>query len=91
MAASLVGTGLLTTADIPAFARYCRTYALWSKLAQDIEQQEKPDRQSILALAKVDESLRRLEAKFGLTPSDRTGIRVAPPKPEGKGRFFETR
>jgi phage terminase small subunit len=90
VAPRLIGAGVLTVADMPAFSRYVRLYAAWEVQMQKVE--EEGDRAAILALGKIDEMLRKLEQNFGLTPADRANIRVpdAPPA-DGKGRFFEQR
>jgi P27 family predicted phage terminase small subunit len=88
LAPSLAACGILTAADLPAFNRYCRLYALWSALMAKVE--EEPNRGAILTLAKVDDMVKSLECSFGLTPSDRPGLRVETPEPTGKARFFGT-
>ena len=82
----LIGVGLLTVADLPTFSRYCRLYVAWEN-AYDLIGEE-PDRSAVLTLAKLDEMLRKLEANFGLSPADRTGISVEK-KTDGKSRFFK--
>lgn len=87
LAPRLHNAGLLTEADLNTFARYCRVYAAWSAAMASLEGAQ--DRQAVLTLAKLDELLRRLESNFGLSPADRTGIRVEAPQAEGKARFFK--
>lgn len=90
VAPRLLATRLLTVADLPALERYARLLAAWRDAMTAVE--TKQDRSTILTLAKLDELVRRLEANFGLTPSDRVGLSVEqPPNNDGKSRFFEQR
>jgi len=86
MAPHLQACGLLTVADVPTFARYCRTYAAWDEAMTIVETE--PNRDNVLTLAKLDEMLRKLEANLGLSPADRTGIRTEKPSQNGKAKFF---
>jgi P27 family predicted phage terminase small subunit len=89
LAPKLYNIGLLTEADIPAFRRYCRTYALWERLYDKLD--DDAGRNAVLTLAKVDEMVRKQEAAFGLTPSDRTGIQVAETEESvDVNRFFKS-
>lgn len=86
----LTAAGMLTAADVPAFSRYVRIFAAWERAMLAVEQNA--DRGAVLTLAKLDELLRKLEGSFGLTPADRTGLKVEqPPVQNPKARFFETR
>ncbi len=88
-APKLVGLGVLTAADLGAFERYCRSYALWTRLAEKLQQAEEPDWRDVGALQKLDDMTRRLEAAFGMNPSDRSQLKVAEPrKDNGKAKFF---
>jgi phage terminase small subunit len=83
----LQAAGLLTLADLPTFARYCRIYAAWEAAMKQVE--DGPDRAAVLTLSKLDEMLRKLESGFGLSPADRVGLKVEQPAPNaGKARFF---
>jgi len=86
LAPQLQASGLLTVADLPTFARYCRMYVAWQAAMKAVEKEG--SRENVLTLAKLDEMLRKLEASFGMSPSDRTGIRVEKPSQNDKGRFF---
>ena len=86
LAPGLIATGVLTVSDVPAFVRFCRLTAAWRAAMTTVE--TAPDRQNVLILGKLDEMLRKLEASLGLTPADRTGIRVDQPKTDSKSRFF---
>ena len=88
LAQQLHGCGLLTSADLLTFERYCRTYAVWESAMKAVE--EEAERNAVLTLAKVDEMLRRLEANFGLSPADRTAVRIDAPEATDKRRFFKT-
>src|SRR5689334_2427200 len=77
LAPRLVATGVLRDVDLYAFVRFCHLTALWRTILAEVE--KSPKRDSILALAKVEEMLRKLDAGFGLTPSDRVGIAVEQP------------
>jgi phage terminase small subunit len=89
LAPSLHAAGLLTDADYPAFRRYCRLTAVWETAMVAVE--KTPERQAILALAKLEDAIRKLDAAFGLTPADRPGLAV-PKSNEGdsKTRFFKS-
>jgi phage terminase small subunit len=87
LAPRLVATGVLTTSDVYSFARYCRLLAVWEKVMTQFE--ESTDRSTVLTLAKLSKIIADLEGNFGLTPSDRTALKVESPKPENdKERFF---
>jgi P27 family predicted phage terminase small subunit len=86
LAPQLQASGLLTVADIPTFARYCRTYVAWQEAMTAVEAEG--SRENVLTLAKLDEMVRKLEANFGMSPSDRTGIRVDKPSNDDRARFF---
>jgi hypothetical protein len=49
-----------------------------------------PSRANVLALGKMDEQVRRLASRFGLTPGDRAALRVTgKEKPSGKSRLLD--
>ena len=98
--------GVLTRIDGHALARYCRVWVRWRKAEEFIDQhgemyplkndsgetkcfQQWPQ----VAIAhKQALLLTRLEAEFGMTPSARSRIQLAPKTGEnarGKARFFE--
>jgi phage terminase small subunit len=70
-----LGMGTLTPADVLAFARHCELEARWKVKVQT------NDLASILALSR---ELRSSGACFGLDPSSRARIQVAPQKPASK-------
>ena len=97
--------GLLGAADENALARYAATWTRWRQAIQMIEQSGEvvvyrddagkvravqPGAFNSIARSLADE-LSRLEQAFGLTPSARSRIDVAPPTTpvsDGKSRFF---
>lgn len=89
LAPRLAAAGVLTSADAHTFSRYCRLYAAWEEAMKAVE--ESPDRGTVLTLGKLDEMVRKLEGNFGLTPADRTGLRIEQPETpaDDKGRFFK--
>jgi len=101
----LEGMGVLTRIDGNALARYCRLWARWRKAEAFI--QEKGEMYPLrgddgkvkcfqqwpqVAIAhKLAQQLTRLEQEFGMTPSARARLQLAPKTPEavgGKARFF---
>ena len=78
-APAMAATGVLTEVDLAAFERLCRTRALWSRQAEQIEEADEICSRAVRTLAKLDESLRHLERNFGLTPADRVGLAVSKP------------
>lgn len=87
LAPVLISAGLLTSADIEAFGHYCRLAVAWDAAMRLVE--ESPTRENILALAKVNDAVRDLEASFGMTPADRVGLAVTKPVTNNaKARFF---
>jgi P27 family predicted phage terminase small subunit len=102
----LEGMGVLTRIDGNALARYCRLWVRWRKMETFI--QEKGEMYPLrnddgnvkcfvqwpqVAIAnKLAQQLTRLEQEFGMTPSARARIQVAPQPQEaacGKARFFQ--
>ena len=80
-APEMVEAGLLTGLDLHAFERLCRTHALWSRQARQLEEADEICARAVRTLAKLDEALRHLEKNFGLTPADRVGLNVPKPGP----------
>jgi phage terminase small subunit len=87
MAPRMVGAGTLTTVDLPAFARYCRTLALWEKMMGRLERAKVIERADVLAWDKVTETLRKLDAAFGQTPADRADLKL--PEKEANADPFQ--
>lgn len=99
--------GILTKVDSNALARYCKLWSRWRKMEAFIDEkgemyplkgddgkvkcfQQWPQ---VAISTKLAQQLTRLEQEFGMTPSARSRIQVAPPKLEadhGKSRFFES-
>jgi len=88
----LIDLGLLTFQDSNAFSIYCLLCAMRDRLWQQIQ-----DYGEELAIAKglmkaflaTDVRCDRWSSKFGLTPSDRTGIKATPKdRPQGSKRFL---
>ena len=84
-APEMAATGVLTSLDLTAFERLCRTEALWSRQAKQIEESGQICARAVRTLAKLEEALRHLERNFGLTPADRVGLNV--PKPDHVNPF----
>jgi hypothetical protein len=74
----LLGMNVVGTIDGNALARYCLTHQLWI------------ESDSVHERVKLAGVLAKLEAEFGLTPSARARLTIAPPKEtkSGKSRFF---
>jgi hypothetical protein len=68
--------GTLTVADVKAFARLCEMEARWDRMMV-----EDAGLTAVLALAR---ELRPYVAQFGLEPSSRARIQVAPKQPQTK-------
>ena len=96
---------MLTRVDGNALARYCRLWSRWRKVEAFLDQhgevyplkdeggrvkylQQWPQ---VAIAGKLAHLLTRLEQEFGMTPSARTRIQVAPQPAEvssAKSRFF---
>lgn len=88
LAPRLRNSGLLSEADVPTFTRFVRLYAAWETAMLQFE--AKPDRASVLTLSKLDDMVRKLEQRFGLSPADRVGLKADKPEEEdAKSRFFK--
>ena len=102
----LEGMGVLTRIDGNALARYCRLWSRWRKAEAFIDGKGemyplKGDKGGVKCFmqwpqvaiaAKLAQQLTRLEQEFGMTPSARTRIQLAPNAQgtsRGKSRFFE--
>jgi len=102
----LDGMGVLTRIDGNALARYCRLWTRWRKAEAFIDDRGemyplKDDNGKVKCFAqwpqvamasKLALQLTRLEQEFGMTPSARARIQLAPQKQEagrGKARFFQ--
>lgn len=91
LAPTLEACGLLTAADEPAFASYCDSLAnyvdatrLVAKRGQIIETAQGPAVAPwVRSQRNYLDAMTRLGQRFGLTPSDRSGIKVMRPA-EGK-------
>lgn len=92
VAGKLTRIRVLTEVDIRALTRYCdltvmydRAKARLEKLGDiipvrnaDGEVIDYKDRPEVARVMKLDERLSRLETKYGLTPSDRVGLKSSP-------------
>ena len=101
----LEGMGVLTRIDGNALARYCRLWVRWRKMEAFIQEKgemyplRNDDGQvkcfvqwpQVAISNKLAQQLTRLEQEFGMTPSARARIQVAPKQEatRGKARFFE--
>ena len=86
--------GTLATADVEAFADLCEAHARRDLAMRNLEEQGeviKHDRKGAYrnpwgtVLKEATATLKDLRSKFGLTPSDRANIRVAPKDNEDEG------
>lgn len=104
----LHAVGIVAKLDRYVLGRYAYYLALWFRAKEVIEEQgqtcqvyfqgdETPDyklRPEVALIVKLDVMLSRIESKFGMTASDRVGLKPAaskPEEPEGKSRYFEPR
>ena len=89
----LVRLGLLAEVDRAALAAYCQSYATWWRMERDIEENGdvqinarsglESARPQVAMRDKALDTMRRLLAEFGLTPSSRTRVSAAEkPKPQ---------
>ena len=85
-APGMVAAGLLAPEDLNAFERYCRTYALWSRMAEQLDSADHIGESAARALTRLDNQLRRLESAFGLTPADRAKLKL-PERPPSEDPF----
>ncbi|MBI5289269.1 MAG: phage terminase small subunit P27 family [Chloroflexi bacterium] len=102
----LEGMGVLARIDGRALSRYCHLWARWRKAEMFIAERGemypiKDDSGQVkcfqqwpqVAIAhRLAQQLTRLEQEFGMTPSARARLQLAPQSPEvthGKARFFD--
>ncbi len=103
----LEGMGVLTRVDGNALARYCRLWSRWRKAESFIEEKGemyplRDDKGGVkcfmqwpqVAIAnKLAQQLTRLEQEFGMTPSARARLQLAPTDTgligSAKSRFFQ--
>lgn len=85
LAPQLAAIGLLSVADLPAFAAYCTEFAIFRRAGEELATRPKArlkaQAQLIGARRKAAAEIRKWAAEFGLTPSARMRIKVAPEKP----------
>lgn len=88
LAPRLATAGLLTVADMDAFARYCDTWARWRQCCRHIDRhgmtyELKDSKGGVTSVQQRPEvsiarslavQLARLEAEFGMTPSSRSRV-----------------
>ena len=100
----LAAMGVLGKIDTNAIARYCDAFARWKKMAKILDDGETMDfldddkkvvkysqqKPQVAIYHKLNDTLMRMEASFGLTPSARVGLTSEQKKgkPNGKERFF---
>lgn len=104
-AAMLQRLGLITEADVDAFAVYCDTFARWKEAAAKLSEQGVVVMSKRLGLPivspwfgianKLQMQAAKLLIEFGLTPSSRTRVHATPKKMSTtdttrKDRFFGT-
>ena len=100
LAAELVARGLLTTLDLSAFALYCEALAeYWLHKAELVKTEDYVDETSNgntiqhPRVGMANQAAKRVAdfgARFGLTPSDRTGLIPGGSAPPAAGdAFFE--
>lgn len=79
LAPELDRMGMLTVADQHEFAAYCQAFARWRQAQERITESGLElaiAKGYVNAAQKARQDMQRTAAKFGFTPSDRTGIRV---------------
>jgi P27 family predicted phage terminase small subunit len=89
LAPTLRAAKLLTDADAPAFARYCRNTALWLKMRKQMDDEGehyesesqhgklKRVHPAFMIADRVERQLLAAEDRFGLNPAERQRIMVA--------------
>lgn len=83
---------LLTESDVPAFAQWATHYDTVIQLTRDIEREgytfetEQGPRANpkVTQRNKASELMHKYAMKFGMTPSDRMGLSVAPVEPDNE-------
>ena len=98
----LMGVGVLTQTDAGPLARYCDCFSWWRRCREVIDRdgdtvvvrddagrvkwsQQRPE---VGIVSKLAQQMSRLEAEFGLTPSARSTIHVAPQQPHDELEEF---
>ncbi|MEN6535630.1 MAG: phage terminase small subunit P27 family [Bryobacteraceae bacterium] len=100
MAPMLRNMKLLTEADAPAFARYCKHYARWLELQKRLDKQgdiyeietasgvvRRADPAFVMA-DRLDRMLLAIEDRFGLNPAERQRIMAARANTGATGDLF---
>lgn len=99
-AAMLSAAKLLTAADVGAFARYCRNFALWRKLRDEMDKEGptyesesnhgklKRAHPSFMMADRLERQLLAVEDRFGLNPAERQRIMSARMSGGGTGDLF---
>lgn len=96
----LRGLKLLTEADVPAFARYCKHYARWIDLQKRLDREgdiyeietasgkvRRADPAFVMA-DRLDRMLLAIEDRFGLNPAERQRIFAARAQTGASGDLF---
>lgn len=94
LAPDLVKAGILTVADVSAFAAYCEAYGTWRQYEGQCE--EVGPMQAVMmgfrnAADRAVERMVKIGARFGLDASSRTNVKAIPPTKQrdtDKQRFF---
>jgi P27 family predicted phage terminase small subunit len=82
----LEAQGLLTVADQAAFTAYCVAYSQMRHAAEELKKNpdavyaEKRSHPAMTTLFNAIDKLNALSSRFGLTPSDRSRVKVSPKK-----------
>lgn len=100
LAPRLVGMKLLTEADTPAFARYCKHYARWLELQKRLDEEgdiyeietasgkvRRADPAFTMA-DRLDRMMLAIEDRFGLNPAERQRIFAARANTGAAGDLF---
>lgn len=88
----LDSAGVLTIADGPALARYCKGWVKWLEMSAD--ESPDPEYKRLDKEIRLSESLLKFEIQYGMTPASRPNIHRLRDKPahgnaaKGKERFF---
>lgn len=79
------GLGLFTEADVPMFMLFCDAYSQWrhsldfiSGLRNDVDDYQSIMRQVMVTREKARSEMRLLATEFGMSPSSRSRLSVAP-------------
>lgn len=102
MAPTLAQAKLLTAADVGAFGRYCRNFARWIELSEDLDKVgatylSKSNHGELLRahpaamlMFRIEALLMATEDRFGLNPAERQRIMAARMNAPGLGDLFGT-